>query len=391
VHDKAMYGKLGGFMTMNMKNNLIRLVAMVGILGGVASVLAQDKDATPPAGANPAGSAPKIQFDDIVYDFGKVSSGEVVKHSFVFTNIGTATLEIKDVRPGCGCTTAGSWDKTVEPGKTGSIPLQFNSAAFGGTVAKSATVTCNDPGQSNVVLQIKGTVWKAIEVTPTMAVFNVSSESQTNETKVVRIVSNLETPLTLSDLKCTNQSFKAELKTVKPDKEYELHITAIPPFNSPSMITPISMKTSSTNMPVINVSAYVVVQQPVTFTPSQIILPPGPFTNAVHHVITVRSTGTNSLVLSDANVNVPGAEVRVQETQPGHFFNLTVDFPAGFEIKAGQQVEVSVKSNHPKFPLIKVPVFQPQRAAAVSSPVPGVPPTSRVVPAKVSPPVAAGK
>ena len=155
------------------------------------------------------------------------------------------------------------------------------------------------------------------------------------------------------------------------------------------MITPISLKTSSTNMPVINVSAYVVVQQPVTFTPSQIILPPGPFTNAVHHVITVRSTATNALVLSDANVNVPGAEVRVQETQPGRFFNLTVDFPAGFEIKPGQQVEVSVKSNHPKFPLIKVPVFQPQRAAA-ANPVPGVLPTTRLVPAKVSPPVAAG-
>jgi len=256
---------------------------------------------------------------------------------------------------------------------------------------KQATVTCNDLSQSNVVLQIKGTVWKPIEVTPTMAVFNMSSEAQTNDTKVVRIVSNLDQPLTLSDLQCTNSSFKAELKTVKEGKEFELRITAIPPFNSTSVVAPVTLKTSSTNMPLINVSAYAVVQQAVTVAPSQIILPAGPFTNVVHHVVTVRNTGTNSLVLSDAKVNVPGAAVRVQETQPGRFFNLSVDFPAGFEVKAGQPVEVSVKSNHPKFPLIKVPVIQPQRPPTAAA-VQGVSSATRIVPpTKPTPPVAAGK
>ena len=251
---------------MNIKRNFIVLLTIAGTFGSIASGLAQTKDSSPAAapGEKKESAAPKIQFAEMVYDFGKVTSGELVKHTFVFTNIGTATLEIKDVRPGCGCTTAGTWDKEVEPGKTGSIPLQFNSANFGGTVMKQATVTCNDPSQSNVVLQIKGTVWKAIEIAPSMAVFNVSSEAQTNDTKIVRIVSNLEEPLVLSDLQCTNHSFKAELKTVRPGKEFELHITALPPFTSPSMVAPVTIKTSSTNMPLINVSAYVAVQQPVT-------------------------------------------------------------------------------------------------------------------------------
>jgi len=367
---------------MNIKRNCIVLLTIAGTFGGVASGVAQTKDSSPTVapGEKKESAGPKIQFAELAYDFGKVSSGELVKHTFVFTNIGTATLEIKEVRPGCGCTTAGTWDKEVEPGKTGSIPLQFNSANFGGIVMKQATVTCNDLSQSNVVLQIKGTVWKAIEITPTMAVFNVSSEAQTNDTKVVRIVSNLDQPLTLSDLQCTNSSFKAELKTVKEGKEFELQITAIPPFNSPSVVAPVTLKTSSTNMPVINVSAYAVVQQPVTVAPSQIMLPPGPFTNVVHHVITVRNTGTNSLVLSDANVNVPGAQVHVEETQPGRLFNLSVDFPAGFEVNAGQQVAVSVKSNHPKFPLITVPVFQPKRAPTAAA-LQGVSPATRFVPA----------
>src|SRR6185503_16814939 len=323
----------------------------------------------------------RIEFAEMVYDFGKVKTGEVVTHSFVFTNIGSATLEINDVRPGCGCTTAGTWDKKVEPGRTGSIPLQFNSANFGGLVTKQATVTCNDPSQSNIVLQIKGTVWKPIEVTPAMAVFTVSSESQTDETKIVRIVNHLDEPLILSDLQCTNSSFKAELKTVKEGKEFDLHITAIAPFQSQSAVVPVTLKTSSTNMPVINVSAYVVAQQAVTVVPSQILLPAGPFTNIMHHVVTVRNNGTNSLVLSDATVNVPDAEVRVQETQAGRSFNLLLDFPAGFQIKRGQRVEVSVKTNHPKFATIKVPVFQPQTAATAS--IPTVLPSVPANPAKV--------
>jgi hypothetical protein len=69
-------------------------------------------------------------------------------------------------RSGCGCTTAGSWDRQVEPGKTGVIPLQFNSTGFKGTVTKSATVACNDPGQSNAVLLLKSTVWNPFEVMP---------------------------------------------------------------------------------------------------------------------------------------------------------------------------------------------------------------------------------
>src|SRR5438477_2774528 len=368
-------------MTMTMNTKFFTLLTLAGLLGGNASSVAETKTPAPADGKEIAG--PKIKFDQAIYDFGKVNSGEVVKHAFVFTNIGTATLEIKDVRPGCGCTTAGTWDKSVEPGKTGSIPLQFNSANFGGAVTKSATVSCNDPSQTNVILQIKGTVWKPIDVTPTMAVFNVSSEVQTNETKIVKIVNNLDEPITLSDLQCTNKSFQAELKTVKEGKEFELHITAIPPFSGPSVFAPVSLKTSSAKMSNINVTAYVVVQQPVTVMPAQIMLPAGPFSNTVHHVVTVRNTGTNALVLSDASVNVPGVEVHVQETQPGKYFNLNVDFPVGFQVEAGKKVEVTVKSNHPKFPVLTVPVFQPQRPAPAAA-LPTVTPVARVAPGKTA-------
>jgi hypothetical protein len=357
-----------------MTTNFVRLLMVASTLGGMAPVLAQTKTSPPPQTATTTTasevSGPKIQFAERAYDFGKISQGEVVNHEFVFTNTGTATLEIKDVRTACGCTTAGNWDRRVEPGKTGVIPLQFNSHGFMGNVTKPANVTCNDPARAQVELQFKGTIWKPIEVTPPVAVFNVTSESYTNEIRVVRIVSNLDEAIELSDLQCTNRSFRAELKTVRAGKEFELYITAIPPFEASPVRAPVSLKTSWSRMPTINVSAYVTVQPPVIVTPRQIMLPPGPLASVSSPAVTILNNGTNSLVLSDASVYNPDAKVRVQEIQPGRQFSLTVNFPAGFQIKRGEQVDVSIKSNHPRFPVLKVPIFQPQPFPAQSSAAP---------------------
>ena len=49
--------------------------------------------------------APRIQFETTSFDFGKVQPTDHPQHDFIFTNIGTAILEIKEVKPGCGCTT----------------------------------------------------------------------------------------------------------------------------------------------------------------------------------------------------------------------------------------------------------------------------------------------
>ena len=270
-----------GDSKMFMKTDLVMLLIVTGTSGAISSCLVQADAPSPPSGTKSAAGAqenpgPRIEFATQVFDFGKVSAGELVRHDFVFTNTGRALLEITDVRPGCGCTTAGTWDRRIEPGKTGVIPLQFNSASFDGQVTKSASVTCNDPGKSNLVLQITGTVWKPIELTPAMAIFKVSEDLQTNETKIVRIVSHLDDPITLSDLQCTNQAFQAELKTVKPGKEFELHITAVTPFTARSINTLVSLKTSSPRMPIINVGAYLVVEQAVLVMPNQITPPTVP-------------------------------------------------------------------------------------------------------------------
>lgn len=303
---------------------------------------------------------PQIQFKSVEFDFGKVTAGELVKHEFIFTNTGATTLLITDVKPGCGCTSPGKWDREVAPGKTGVIPLQFNSAGFGGSVAKTTTVTCNDTNRATMSLTLKGTVWMPIEVTPSMAMFQLPSDGQTNETKIVRILNHLDAPLSLSNPQVTNRNFRAELKTIRPGKEFELHITSVPPFTSTTTYLPISLKTSSEKMPMINVTAYAMVQPQVVVRPERFSLPAGPLKAAIKPSVSIQNNSTNALTLSEPTSNVPELEVRLEEIMAGQSYNLMATFPEGFQAQPGKNIEVTVKSSHPKFPLIKVPVFQYQ-------------------------------
>ena len=131
---------------------------------------------TGPARAGPAGRdechRPKIQFETTVHDFGRAKCGDQVKYTYIFTNVGDQLLELSGVQA-CGCITA-NWTKKVEPGQTGAVPIGFNSANYNGPVIKTITVTCNDRTNPRPMLQFKGTVWKPIEVSPQLAVLNLT-------------------------------------------------------------------------------------------------------------------------------------------------------------------------------------------------------------------------
>src|SRR5262245_52720342 len=210
--------------------------------------------ALPEGTAPPSTDGPRIKFSETRFDFGKINSSTPVRHEYIVTNTGNAVLEITSVQPGCaGCTKALPWDRQIQPGKTGRIPFEFNPAGFSGTISKSLTVTCNDPAQPTHYLQFQAAIWQPIEVQPAYVYFMPVEGEATNETKIVRIVSNLEEPLTLQMPRADNPAFNLELKTVQPGKEFALHISTAPTSSNAIPHGMITLATSSTNVPVIKV------------------------------------------------------------------------------------------------------------------------------------------
>lgn len=87
--------------------------------------------------------APKIVFDNPIFEFGKIEEGEVVLHSFTFRNTGTADLLIENVK-GIGPASKINWTRDpVPPGGTGSVEWNFNTTGQNGYEVKTILVITN--------------------------------------------------------------------------------------------------------------------------------------------------------------------------------------------------------------------------------------------------------
>ena len=313
-----------------------------------------------------AAMGPKIEFAEPVHDFGRVEYGRTFTNFFTFTNTGDQTLEISDVISSCGCVASTNWDRRVDPGKAGTIPVIFSASGVSENVQKPIRVISNDPIQSNAVLYVQAAMYKPIDAVPQLAMFRFGPDFQTNETRVIRLISNMEEPVELSDPVWTNRSFSAKLTTVKPGKEFELAVTVIPPLGPGSWFSPVIMKTSTPKMPEVKVTAYAMVQPAMTLTPHLIMLPSTPLPKPEEVTVSIQNNGTNSLVLSEPSINTPKAQVVLRELQTGRFFQLALTFPAGFRGEPGRAIEARLKSNNPQSPVIKIPIIESEPDSSAS-------------------------
>jgi hypothetical protein len=121
-------------------------------------VVASLEEYFPPLTAEQLASAPKLKFDDPVYDFGSIKQGESVTTDFVFTNTGKSELNIRQTRASCGCTVSEPEKSTLAPGESSIIKVTFNSAGRRGIQQKSISVFSNDPANPTQRITIKARV-----------------------------------------------------------------------------------------------------------------------------------------------------------------------------------------------------------------------------------------
>ena len=101
---------------------------------------------------------PKISFDKMQHDFGKVNEdGGTASHDFTFTNTGNVPLIIQNVETGCDCT-APEWSKQpVPPGGRGFVNVSFDVKGRPGAFDKRIIVHANTTPSTNN-LRITGEV-----------------------------------------------------------------------------------------------------------------------------------------------------------------------------------------------------------------------------------------
>jgi hypothetical protein len=126
------------------------------------------------AGAVPGGK-PKIEVvGGDVADWGNTPPG-VLKRVMKITNTGDGTLNIAEVKPSCGCTTAPLDKKVLQPGDTASMEVSLDVAHSTGTVTKNMTIYSNDSTNPALLVTLKANLVRDLTAVPDF--FPISQEA----------------------------------------------------------------------------------------------------------------------------------------------------------------------------------------------------------------------
>lgn len=114
-----------------------------------------------------AAAAPKIELEEVVYDFGEI--GPDTKHTarFKFRNAGNASLKIARVKTCCGVVSRGVQSgQEYGSGETGMLELDYGAGSYPGSMRKNIYLQTNDPEQNTVTLTIKAKIVRRVDHKP---------------------------------------------------------------------------------------------------------------------------------------------------------------------------------------------------------------------------------
>ena len=96
----------------------------------------------------------KIVLEETDVNFGEVTEGAVVKHTFKFKNTGNQPLLISDIRTTCGCTVP-EWNHNPMPsGSMDKIDVKFNTEGKQDMQTKKITIIANTfPAETELILR----------------------------------------------------------------------------------------------------------------------------------------------------------------------------------------------------------------------------------------------
>lgn len=105
-------------------------------------------------------TVPRIIFDHYNYDFGHMKKGKTLYHAFLFTNMGSQDLEIKNIITTPGCKVVGLPNEITPSEENGSIVVKISFLTNYGVQHHSVTVLTNDPVNPEIVLGVHGSVYQ---------------------------------------------------------------------------------------------------------------------------------------------------------------------------------------------------------------------------------------
>ena len=311
-----------------------------------------------------AADGPKMVVPKMLQDMGKVAQGEMLDVDFAIVNEGDETLEIKAVRPTCGCTVA-DFDREIAPGKTGHIKAKLDTRDFSGPISKSILVMTNDPQDPTLTLVIKTDVHPYVQILPRALVRFNAVQHEPIEQKITVVADESDKDFKVTGVKSSVPFLLASVEPVPADRllagkspqQYEVVLTMKdnPPVGPVNAV--LEIETNHPKAKTVPVKVFGVVRALLHVTPSQIQFgsvdakkQPG------RNVIVVNNrTGNSPVTVTSASVNDPAFNTEVVTIEKGRRYQVTVTVKPDAS-EGPRDAVLTLKTTDPEFPTLEVPV-----------------------------------
>ena len=141
---------------------------------------------------------------------------------FPFVNAGKTTVNIKEIKTSCDCTTSTLDKKVYAPGEKGKITAVFEIGDRIGLQEKILFVTSDDPKEPQVVLRFKAVIPQLLEID---TVFLNWVRGEALKPKIVNIKVSPDYPIHHLDVTSTSPDMTVEIKHTEGSGDYQLIVT----------------------------------------------------------------------------------------------------------------------------------------------------------------------
>jgi hypothetical protein len=316
------------------------------------------------AGAQEASDGgPKMVVPEKIIDLGQVAKGVVADVDFEIANEGSETLEIKAVRPTCGCTVA-DFDREIAPGQKGAVRAKLDTSDFSGPVSKSILVMTNDPETPTVSLVIRGQVKPYVEVLPRALVRFNAIQHQDAAEKVLLVGAADVDEFKITSIEPSEDYLVTSVRPLEKDEriadrsdsQYELTLSLADDAPVGPVNGQVVVHTDNPKAKAIPIRVFGVVRSLLHVTPPSLQF--GAVEAAVkpgRNLVVVSNRPDADVEITGAEVDDPAFEVAVYPIQEGHRYQVTVTLSA--DASAGNhEGTVTLKTTDPEYPEVMVPV-----------------------------------
>jgi Protein of unknown function (DUF1573) len=147
---------------------------------------------------------------------------KAVVAKYRFTNIGTQPVKIEDVKPSCGCTTAGLSKTEYAPGESGEIEAKFTFGGRVGKQQKAILVRTSAAPEQPTILRLEVNIEETVKIWPAFVRW-VAGEPAIPKT--IHITVAEDAPVRVEPVVSDDPGVKVQMAELKIGKEYELQIT----------------------------------------------------------------------------------------------------------------------------------------------------------------------